>query len=184
MRKLPDEADPRENLSSRSAAEKIRKLATAARVCLFGTHRAKALAVRPMAVQDVDAQGNVWFLSGKSSAKNAQIARNPNVQLLFANVGDSAYLNLHGTASISEDRKLIKAHWTPLAKTWFHDGVDDPETTVVKVKVESGYYWDTEHGKTVALLSMALGAITGKTLDDSVEGTVKPRAKRTVKKRR
>lgn len=183
MKKLPDEADPRENLSSLSAVRKIQKIATAARVCFFGTRHGAALSVRPMAVQDVDAQGNVWFLSGKSSAKNAEIARNPRVQLLFANVGKSEYLNLHGTATISQDRELIKAHWTPIAKTWFHDGIDDPEATVVKVSVESGYYWNTEHGKTVSLLSVALGALTGKTLDDSVEGSVKPKKKRVSPRR-
>ena len=183
MQKLPDEADPRENLTGAKATAKIAKLAKSARVCLFGTKAANGLAVRPRAVQDVDKQGNVWFLSGRSSAKNRQIARNPRVQLLFANVGDSEYLNLHGVASISQDRELIKAHWTPIAKTWFHEGIDDPEATVVKVRIESGYYWNTEHGKTVALLSIALGALTGKTLDDSVEGTVKPKPRPVAKRK-
>lgn len=185
MKKLKDEADPRENLSSRKAAEKIQTIAKAARVCLFGTHTKNGpLSVRPMAVQDVDAQGNLWFLSGKSSAKNREIARDPRVQLLFANTGKSQYLDLRGTASISTDRALIKEHWTPIAKTWFHGGIDDPEATVVKVNVEGGYYWDTLHGKTVALLSVALGAITGKTLDDSVEGRVRPKLRRAPAQKR
>ncbi|MEO6569476.1 MAG: pyridoxamine 5'-phosphate oxidase family protein [Opitutaceae bacterium] len=184
MKRLPDEADPRENLSSLRAIRKIRDLAQSARVCLFGTVARNApLVVRPMAVQDVDDEGNLWFLSGKSSAKNRQIGRNTRVQLLFANVGNSEFLNLHGTATISKDRELIKAHWTPIAKTWFHDGIDDPETTVIKVRVKSGYYWNTEHGKVVAMLSIALGTLTGKTLDDSVEGTVSPKSKRASRSR-
>jgi general stress protein 26 len=187
MKKLPDEKDPRENLSSRRATAKIQELAKAARICLFGTHAGKTLAVRPMALQDVDAKGNLWFLSGRTSAKNRQIARNPRVQLLFANVGEAQYLNLHGTASIIEDRAVVKEHWTPIAKTWFHEGVDDPETTVIKVRTESGYYWDTEHGKAVSMLSIALGALTGKTLDDSVEGSVRttpPRKSAAVRRKK
>ena len=182
MQKLPDEKDPRRNLSSRAAVKKIAELAKNARVCLFGTHAGRTLAVRPMAVQDVDSQGNVWLLSGRSSAKNRQISRNPRVQLLFSNVGKAQYLNLHGVASIHDDRATRKAHWTPLAKTWFHEGVDDPETTVIKVRLESGYYWDTKHGKTVALLEMAVGAMTGRTFDDSVEGTVKPTRGKSAKR--
>lgn len=180
MKKLPDEADPRENLTGAGAIKKMKEIAEAARVCLFGTRAGKTLAVRPMAVQGVDAKGNVWLLSGRSSAKNRQIGRNPRVQLLFANVGKAQYLNLHGVASIHDDPKTRRAHWTPLAKTWFHDGVDDPETTVIKVRIESGYYWDTEHGKTVAMLQMAVGAVTGRTFDDSVEGVVKPARRRRV----
>lgn len=178
MRKLPDEADPRENLSGRGAIAKMAQIATAARICLFGTHAGRTLVVRPMAVQGVDGKGNVWFLSGRSSAKNRQIARNSRVQLIFANVGKAQYLNLHGVASVHDDAKTRRAHWTPLAKTWFHEGVDDPETTVVKVRIEGGYYWDTEHGKTVAFLKTAVGAVTGRTFDDSVEGSVKPARKR------
>jgi general stress protein 26 len=176
MQKISDERDPRRPLSNVRAIAKIRELATSARVCFFGTQAGRTLAVRPMAVQDVDAQGNVWFLSGRSSAKNRQIARHPRVQLLFANVGDSEYLNLHGVASISADRDVVKEHWTPLAKTWFHHGVHDPEATAIKVRIDSGYYWDTRRGKTVSLLHMAVGALTGRTFDDSLEGAVRPQA--------
>ena len=52
MQKFPDEKDPRENLGNRRAAAKIRELAKSARVCLFGTHSGKTLAVRPMAMRN------------------------------------------------------------------------------------------------------------------------------------
>lgn len=185
MKKRPDEADPRENLTSRRAIAKIAEIAKATRVCFFGTQAGNApLVVRPMAVQDVDDEGNIWFLSGRSSAKNFQLERRPRVQLLFANVGDSAYLNLHGVATVSDDPELIKEHWTPIAKTWFHEGKADPEATVIKVRIESGYYWDTVHGRVISLLSVALGALTGKTLDDSVEGSVRPHVKRAAPHKR
>lgn len=179
---------PHTNLSSTNAIAKIRELATSARTCFFGTHPDKAgLDVRPMAIQDVDREGNLWFLSARSSLKNRHIARNPRVQLLFANVGDSEYLDVRGTATISDDRQLVKAHWTPIAKTWFHEGIDDPEVTVVKVKVDDGYYWDTAHGKALTMIQIAVGAVTGKTYDDGVQGTVRPTRRqppRRVKKQR
>jgi hypothetical protein len=55
-------------------------------------------------------------------------------------------------------------------KTWFTEGEDDPRITVIGVKVEDGYYWDTKHGMMVAGIKMLIGAVTGKTLDDSVQG--------------
>lgn len=174
MEKHPG-GDPIENLAHGPAVKKIRELAKSARVCMFGSAvDTFPLSVRPMAVQEVDDEGNVWFLSARSSEKNVQIAADPRVQLIFANTGDSEFLTLHGTATASDSRALREKYWTPIAKTWFHDGVDDPELTVVKVAVTGGYYWETEHGKTVSLMKMAVGALTGKTLDDGVEGKVRP----------
>jgi general stress protein 26 len=173
--KHPSGDDPIKNLSHAPAVEKIRELAKSARICMFGTLPERfPLAVRPMAVREVDEAGNVWFLSQRSSEKNLDIARDPRVQLIFTNAGDSEYLSLEGTATISDDRALREKFWTPIAKTWIHGGVDDPELTVICVRVTDGYYWDTEHGKAVALAKIAVGAVTGKTMDDSVEGKVRP----------
>jgi hypothetical protein len=44
---------------------------------------------------------------------------------------------------------------------------------VIKFTPHEGYYWDTKHGNLVAFAKMAVGAALGKTLDDSVEGTVR-----------
>jgi hypothetical protein len=48
--------------------------------------------------------------------------------------------------------------------------VDDPRITVIKVVPSEGYYWDNKHGNAVAGVKMMIGAMIGKTLDDSVEG--------------
>lgn len=177
MPKHPDPAHdkPVENLSRTAALKKIRELATSARICLFGTLPGKhPFSVRPMAVQEIDRTGNFWFLSMRSSWKNRHITKDPRVQLFFANPGDSEYLNIHGRATISDSRALRQKHWTPIAKAWIHGGVDDPELTVIKVSIVGGYYWDTEHGKAIALMKTAVGAMIGKTMDDSVEGKVRP----------
>ena len=34
--------------------------------------------------------------------------------------------------------------WSPIAKTWFHEGPRDPSLTILKVTPEDGYYWDTK----------------------------------------
>jgi general stress protein 26 len=164
-----------EDFSGSKAVEKIRKIAKAARTCLFGTmHDSHSLDVRPMAVQEVDDSGCIWFLSGRSSNKNHRLEHDVHVQLLFANPGASEYLSLTGRASVSDDRALKEKFWTPLAKTWFPGGVDDPELTVIGVIVQEGRYWDTVHGKAVTLAKMAVGAVTGKNAGVGVEGSVRP----------
>jgi general stress protein 26 len=57
-----------------------------------------------------------------------------------------------------------------MIKTWFTGGVEDPRITVIRVTPRDGYYWDTKHGGAIAAMKMVVGAVIGKTMDDSVEG--------------
>jgi general stress protein 26 len=70
------------------------------------------------------------------------------------------------------NKATIKALWKPILRTWFTEGEDDPRITVIAVTPASGYYWDNKHGDMVAGVKMAVGAAIGKTLDDSIEGTL------------
>ncbi|MBC7487177.1 MAG: pyridoxamine 5'-phosphate oxidase family protein [Cytophagaceae bacterium] len=162
------------DLSGPEAIKKITSLAKKASSCFFCTNiiSGQSFATRPMSPQKIDEEGNFWFLSAKDSNKNVQLMRDPYVQLLFQGSHYSDFLTLYGDATISYDRKKIKELWDPSIKTWFTEGVDDPRISVIKVEPWEGYYWDTKHGIVVAGLKRAAGAILGKTLDDSIEGTV------------
>jgi general stress protein 26 len=115
----------------------------------------------------------LWFLSADDSYKNAELARNPHVTLFFQGSPHSDFLYLKGDATISRDRAKIEELWTPTIGTWFTEGVDDPRITVIKVTPTEGYYWDTKHGNAVAGMKILIGSMIGKTLDDSIEGTVR-----------
>ena len=159
------------NLSNQEAIAKVKDLAKAADICLFTTNLTQLpLSTRPMAAQQVDDEGNVWFFSGKDSNKNDEIDKDNRVQLFFANKSKSEYLSIYGEAAEFTDKEKAKEMWTPLAKAWFHDGVDDPNLSLIKVTPVEAYYWDTKSNKAVSLLKIAVGAITGKTMDDGLEG--------------
>lgn len=172
--------DPRRDLSGPDAVAKIQEIVAAAENCFFCTNSARIdrdgepPAARPMNVRKVDDAGSLWFLSASDSHKNQQLARDPRVTLFFHGSTHADFLQLHGTARISTDRQQIEALWNPVLKTWFTEGVNDPRITVIQVAPTSGYYWDTKHGRVVAGIKMLIGAALGKTLDDSVEGTVRP----------
>jgi general stress protein 26 len=170
-----NQQQPEENhqdLIGSEAGKKIKELVDQSNTCYFCTKltAGEPLKTRPMSVQKVDEAGNLWFLSANDSHKNADIAVDNHVQLLFQGSQHSDFLSLYGVATISTDKQLIKELWEPILKTWFTEGVDDPRITVIKVDAEQGYYWDTKHGNAVAFLKMAAGAVLGKTLDDSIEG--------------
>jgi general stress protein 26 len=165
-----------EDLGGRKAVEKMKALTDKAKTCFFCTKSMNGLpiAVRPMSVQQLDDDGNFWFLSANDSYKNQEIQTDNTVQLLFQGSAHSDFLTVYGKASITTDKEKIKELWEPMVKTWFTEGVDDPRITVIKVEPVEGYYWDNKHGNAIAFIKMAAGAALGKTLDDSIEGRIKP----------
>ncbi|HEY4055594.1 MAG TPA: pyridoxamine 5'-phosphate oxidase family protein, partial [Kofleriaceae bacterium] len=164
-----------ENLVGPEAVEKIRELVGKSGTCFFCTDiaRDRAIPTRPMSIQEVDDQGRLWFLSASDSSQNKEIERDAKVQIMLQGSAHSDFLTLYGRAEITRDKKKIDELWQPIVKTWFTQGKDDPRVTVICVTPLEGYYWDTKHNRFVVLAKMVAGAITGKTLDDSIEGKLR-----------
>jgi len=169
---------PEENhrdVSGLEARDRIRDTVKKVETCFFCTaiSTGGSSAARPMSVRQVDDDGNLWFLSANDSHKNREIATHPEVRLFFQGSEHSDFLDLAGSAEITRDKSKIQDLWSPVLKTWFTGGIDDPRITAVKVIPSVGYYWDNKHGDTVAGIKMLIGAALGKTLDDSIEGRVR-----------
>ncbi len=164
--------DNYQDLYGKDAAERIKEMTKKAETCFFCTNIKTGVpfSTRPMAVQEVDDEGNFWFLSANDSHKNSELSSDPFVHLLFQGGKHANFLNIYGIASVSEDKQKIDELWDPILKVWFTEGKDDPRISVIKVEPTEGYYWDNKHGNAIAFAKMVAGAIVGKTLDDSIEG--------------
>lgn len=171
---MESEKDHVKNLSNKEAIEKLKELVKSAGVCMFETILpSPPFNARPMSPMKTDGEGNIWFFSSKDSDKNREIMANPFVQLYFSNMGSSEFLSVYGKAEIVIDRQKFEELWSPIVKAWFPEGKDDPKISLIKVTPEHSYYWDTKHNRMVSLLKIAAAVVTGKTMDDSVEGTLK-----------
>ena len=160
------------DLGGKEAVEKLRELAEKAESCFFCTNIKTGIpmSVRPMAIQQVDDEGNLWFMSMNDSTKNQEIAADPFTNLMFQASTHAGFVNIYGISEISRDQAKIDELWTPIIKTWFQGGKDDPNISLIKVVPSEGYYWDNKHGNAIAFLKMAASVVIGKTMDDSVEG--------------
>ncbi len=162
-----------ENLNRQEAVKKLQKLAEGIDVCMFGTNLGEMpIAFCPMSVREVDDNGTVWFLSGDDSVHNNHIRNDRRVQLLFSHPSDYKFLSVFGHAEIHKDRATIDAHWSEIANAWFENGKDDPNVSVVSVRPESSYYWDTKSNKIVSFMKYAFAAVTGGTADEGREGNL------------
>src|SRR6478735_12032160 len=166
--------DNHKDLFGEEATQKIKQLVDKSGSCFFCTNikEGQPFSTRPMSVQKLDEEGNLWFLSAIDSNKNDELTSDSNVQLLFQGSSYSDFLSLYGYATISKDKEKIKELWQPILKVWFTEGEDDPRISVIKVVPEEGYYWDTKNNMAVGLVKRVAGAVMGKTIDDSIEGKI------------
>jgi general stress protein 26 len=159
------------DLHQKEAIEKLKEIVEAANTCLFTTKLEQVpLQTRPMSTQEVDNEGCLWFFSDEESHKNMEINQDDRVQLFYANPKGYEFLSIYGEAEILTDRAKIEELWSPMVKTWFQEGKDDPNLSIIKVTPLDAYYWDTKHNKMVSLLKIAASLVSGKTMDDGVEG--------------
>lgn len=160
-----------ENLTDEKAIEKLKELAEGARTCMFCTDlNERPIPSRPMALESVDKNGNLWFLSSQESVKNAEIMKDHEVQLFFSHHSASEYLSVYGRAKIYKDKSTIEERWAAMANTWF-EGKEDPNLTAICVTPQDVKYWDTKNGKMITLMKLASAALTGKRKDEGgVEG--------------
>lgn len=168
-------AQNHQDLRGNSAIEKIRTMVSSTKTGFFCTAATVvgSSGARPMRVQEVDAEGNLWFLSAVDTHKDEELRLDPRVRLYFQSAANGDFLEINGYGSVSQDREKIAQLWQPAMKNWFTEGQDDPRISVIKVRVEDGHYWETRHGFVIGGVKILLGAVTGNPMDDSVEGELR-----------
>lgn len=123
------------------------------------THDGDKLRARPMSAY-LEREGNaIYFLTDVRRHKDEEIARNPSVNLSFADSGSQKYVSLTGAAVVSNDRAKIKELFSTPAKAWW-DSADDPNIRVLKVTPDDAEFWDSP-GSVISYVKMAAAAITG-----------------------
>jgi len=120
------------------------------------------LVSRPLSTQHaaLDA-GVVRFFTERSSAKVSHLARNPNINLGYASKDRNVFLSVMGEASTNDDPSVRDVLWSDALKAFFPKGKDDPDLTVLEVRVASIEAWEgpsSWFGKAVGFL---IARVTG-----------------------
>jgi general stress protein 26 len=123
------------------------------------TRDADKLRARPMRAYLERDENAIYLLTDARRHKDEEIARNPGVNLSFADTGSMKYVSLTGTATISNDRARIKELFSTPAKAWW-GSADDPNIRVLKVAPDDAEFWDSP-GSVISYVKMAVAAATG-----------------------
>ncbi len=164
----------KKDLYAHEGIDKLKDLTKEIDICLFCTNlrTQDGATVRPMSTQEVDDDGCVWFLSERNSEKNREIEEDNQVQLFYSHPGKQSYLVVNGKAEIIINKAKIEELWNPMMDAWFEKGKEDPSITLIKVRTESAYYWNTEGNRMVNFFKFAATLATGKNLLESKEGNI------------
>lgn len=147
--------------TSHEAVAKIAELVKAARIGMLTTMTPTGAHVsRPMGLQQVEFDGDLWFFAYEDSDKVAEIRSEPSVNVAFSDTKASSWTSVSGHAQIVSDRAKAEELWNPMLQAWFADGLDTPGLTLIKIHANSAEYWDGPSSKVVRLLGMARAAVT------------------------
>ena len=127
---------------------------------------------RPMATQETDFDGTVYFLTREESGKVHEIKADSHVSLVYAAPSDSKFVSAKGKASISKDRAKIHELWNPMYKAWFPQGEDDPAIAVLRIDISEAQFWEASSSKLLRGLKYVAAAATGGEVNLGETGTV------------
>ncbi len=142
--------------------KKVRELIKDIRFAMLTTiEEDGTLRSRPMATQEVEFDGDLWFFTYGGAPKVDEIQHDQHVNVSYAEPKDQKYVSVSGRAQVVRDHQKIEELWNPLYKAWFPKGLDEPDLALLKVSVDKAEYWDSPSSKVVRLLGFAKAIITG-----------------------
>lgn len=127
---------------------------------------------RPMATQEQDSDGSLWFFTYFDSGKTAELEANPQVNVAYVDPATNRYVSVAGRGRISRDRAKMQELWKEPLKAWFPKGLDDPDIALLHVEVSSAQYWDSPSGLMVMLGGYLKAKVTGERADGGENKTL------------
>jgi len=155
---------------SKNQIAQIHELLTSfdtAMLITFG--HSNAAHARPMAIARVESDCSLWFFTGRGSAKVHEIEDDRDV-LIVCQDEHSRYLSLRGTAMLFTDRAKARELWKESYKTWFPQGVEDPNLLLIYIRPEEAEYWDNQGFKGIHYAFEAVKAYATGTTPQIKEG--------------
>ncbi len=149
------------------SAEDTRKVAELLKDQRFGflttTTPEGTLTSRPMTLQEVEFDGDLWFFAERGSHPVQHVRLSPQVNVGAGSGG--SWVSLTGTATVVDDVAKKKELWNSAVEAWFPQGPEDPSVVLLKVDGTSAEYWDSPGGRLATAFSFVKAKATGRRID-------------------
>ena len=141
--------------------EKLNLLIKDIDIAMLTTIDRGVLRSRPMATQEIDFDGELWFFTSRQTHKAEEIEKDNRVNVSYSAPEDNRYVAMAGTAELVDDRAKMKELWSPKYLAWFPKALEDPNLILLKVTVEQAEYWDATSSSLVEVLGLLKSLVTG-----------------------
>jgi general stress protein 26 len=121
------------------------------------------LTSRPMTLQEVEFDGDLWFFAERSAPWLGHVATSPQVNVGVGSGG--SWVSLTGHAAVVDDVAKKRDLWNGGAEAWLPQGPEDPSVVLVKVDADSAEYWDAPGGRLATAFSFVKAKATGQRID-------------------
>ncbi|MCZ2404901.1 pyridoxamine 5'-phosphate oxidase family protein [Paenarthrobacter sp. Z7-10] len=143
---------------------KVVEIINGTKIGMFTTvDESGALVSRPLAVQEVKDDGDLWFITDKDTSQVTQLARQGKVNVSFSS--RSEWVSVSGTATVVQDMAKTKELWNQVVEAWFPDGPETPGVVLIHVESDSAEYWDSPGGTLATVISWVKSRVTGKRME-------------------
>lgn len=129
-------------LTHEEKLDEIKKIIKKATIGIMTTIAENGLVSRPLAVQETEFDGDVWFVTFRDTSKVKEIEADPRVNVAF-NDDDQNYVSIAGQAEIIVDDAKKKELWNKAYEKIFNTTYDDPELVLIKVHAHGAEYWES-----------------------------------------
>ncbi|WP_397334611.1 pyridoxamine 5'-phosphate oxidase family protein [Paenibacillus sp. 1011MAR3C5] len=158
----------KEEMTDRDQAiQKVRELIKGIDTAMLTTISSEGLVSRPMKTQEIEFDGDLWFVTMKDTGKFDEIRDNPSVNVSYAG---QSYVSIRGSAECVEDLQKKKEYWNKAYEKLLHASYDDPNVVLIKVNAETAEYW--ESGSVIKSVKLLLHQLTGAGGDSKLNETV------------
>lgn len=144
------------------ALETVRKLIKGIEIAMLTTVTSEGLVSRPMKTQEIEFDGDLYFITMKHTGKYEELQQNPHVSVVYA---DNSYVSVSGTAELIDSREKIKQYWNIAYEKMLKTTSDDPDLVLIKVHVHTVEYWET--GNWLKSIMAFVYQLSGKDPDES-----------------
>src|SRR5690606_18318925 len=144
------------------AIEKGRDVIKGIDIAMLTSLTKDGIVSRPMKTQEVEFDGDLWFLTMKDTEKYDELKQHPQVNVTYAG---QSYVSIRGTAELINDRGKIKEFWNVAYEKLLDTTSDDPNLILIKVKAETAEYWDM--GNKLKLMKQIINKLTGNKAETS-----------------
>ena len=123
-----------------------------------------ALVSHPMATQDVDPDGALYFIAERDSQKVQELEQRPAVNVSYSNRG--SWVSVAGAARIVNDEAKLRELWDTFTSSWLEGGPENPNNVLIEVHPDTAEYWDAPGGsKVTQLVNLVKAKTTGSRIE-------------------